>query len=238
MALLAVLCLNLAGCCPPRVATLTVSQVPWPDEEMTSYVIEDQQGNEVGNAEIIIAKEGETYVLTSAIIVSEATDEIIIRMKADDLKPISENRTLYIPPGRIIAEGIWQLNASYNASQLTLETETPMVQKEPYTVDVPEDAFAYDQVLCLLRTLPYKEDYTASYTNIIIWPNLEMPTATVTVTSRETVEAPAGSFDCHKLEVSLENVALKYYFWYGVNEPHYLIKYDNGFSIFLLTEHP
>jgi hypothetical protein len=242
LTLLFVLCITLAGCCPPGVATLTVSEIPWPDEELTSYIIQDQGGDTIGSFNMTIHKENGTYILTQQLELTieneQIEDNVIITVDATDLKPISEARTLSIPPGMIVAEGIWELNASYNAGQLTVETETPVGPEEPYTVDVAEDAFAHDQVLCLLRTPPYEDGYTASYTNIFIWPNIEMPRATITVTGRETVEVPAGSFDCYKLELSLENVPQKYYFWYGVNEPHYLVKYDNEFNIFLLTEHP
>ena len=54
VALLAICCLFFIGCCPPAAEPLTISQVPWPDDEVTSYTIEDQDGVIIGSLELAI----------------------------------------------------------------------------------------------------------------------------------------------------------------------------------------
>lgn len=50
---------------------------------------------------------------------------------------------------------------------------------------------------------------------------------------REQVKVPAGNYDCYKLEMGITGMAgvfaakYKYYFWYTVNEPHILVKYED-----------
>lgn len=50
---------------------------------------------------------------------------------------------------------------------------------------------------------------------------------------RGQVKVPAGNYDCYKLEMGIAGMAgvfaakYKYYFWYTVNEPHILVKYED-----------
>jgi hypothetical protein len=51
---------------------------------------------------------------------------------------------------------------------------------------------------------------------------------------REEVTVPAGTFDCFKLEMGVGGMAgvfaakYRYYFWYPVAEPRFLIKYESA----------
>lgn len=50
---------------------------------------------------------------------------------------------------------------------------------------------------------------------------------------RERINVPAGNYDCYKLEMGIAGMAgvfaakYKFYFWYTVNEPHILVKYED-----------
>lgn len=52
-------------------------------------------------------------------------------------------------------------------------------------------------------------------------------------TGRERVKVPAGDYDCYKLEMGIAGMVgvfaakYKYYFWYTVNAPHILVKYED-----------
>ena len=59
----------------------------------------------------------------------------------------------------------------------------------------------------------------------------------------ETVTVPAGTFECHKLEVEatsglIKRVTSKYYFWYAKDPPHHFVKYqdEDGKNITELME--
>ncbi len=216
--------------CTPQALPLTVSAIPWPDSEQTTYTIEDQQGNTVGSCQMIVEKEDDTYLLTQNYDLWEwhMTDEINMRVNADTLKPISESRIMDTAQGRI------EVTTSYSDNKLTINAITPDGEQSA-EMDVPADAYDNDEVLFLYRALPFEIGYTASYTNIVAASALK-PRVTISVTGQEMVETPAGSFDAYKLE--LEAAGATQYMWYAVETPHYLIKYDNGVTIFLLTEHP
>jgi len=228
--LLAILCLAGAGCCPSAVATLTVFQIPWPDEEVTRYTIEDQDGNAMGSGELTIEKEDDTYLLVQHfhITAEQAVQHITLSVSAADLKPVSGNQTIQMP-GMVAS-----LVTNYSNGQVSVNA-TVDGDEQSAEFDIPDDAYDNDEVFFLLRTIPLEVGYSATYTNVVPAYALT-PKATVTVVGEEEVTAPAGSFNCYKLELSAAGAVQ--YMWYGVDEPHYLIKYDNGTTILLLSEHP
>lgn len=232
LSLLTMVCLALAACGPPVVPTLTIAQIPWPDDEVTNYTIEDQDGNTIATGELTIEKGNNTYLLTQhfELTTQEAIQHITVNVSADDLKPISGNQTIQA------TEGVLDVVTTYSEGQVSV-TVSIGGDEQSATFDIPDDAYDNDEVLFLLRAIPFEVGYTASYTNVV--PSYALtPKVTVTVVGEEEVTTPAGSFNCYKLEFSVEGGTQKQYMWYGVDEPHYLIKYDNGVTIFLLTEHP
>jgi len=237
LALLLSICLALVAC-GPTVPVITVAQIPWADGETTSYAVQDSQGTELGTLNMTIQREGEHYLMPSFTMMGNTTDDITIAMNADDLKPISETRTINVPLGGALPQGLYEVRATYeDSNKVTIDADLPGDHHEgPYVFNIPADSYSNDQVWYLFRTLPFEEGYAGRYTNIIIWTNYQTPAATITVVGNETLETPAGIFDCHKLELSV--LSLTIYFWYGVEAPHYLVKYQKGDTILLLTEHP
>ena len=235
--LLVIVCLALFGC-GPTTPTITVHQIPWPDDETISYAVQDSQGTELGTLNMTIRREGDIYLMTSCMVMGNSTDEITIAMNADDLKPISETRTINVPPGGALPQGLYEVRATYeDSNKVTIEADLPDNQHQgPYAFDIPADSYANDQVWYLFRTLPFAEGYAGRYTNIIVWTNYQTPAATITIVGNETVETPVGSFNCHKLELSVLNITI--HFWCSVDPPHYLVKYQKADNILLLTEHP
>jgi hypothetical protein len=232
LAIMLVVCLALAGC---EGEELEVSEIPWAGSEATSYVIQTHDGTELGSANISISQNTDTYTLTCCQIVGQTTDDIVMAVEAHSLKPVSETRTLSIPPGGQIAEGIWEITANYSAGKLVVEANTPQGHQGPAEAELPQDAYANDEILFLLfRALPFAEGYSARFSNVVIWPNVQIPKCTISVIGKEKVETLTGSLETWKLELSVAGG--KQYFWYAVEKPNYLVKYDNGNIIFLLQE--
>lgn len=234
MALLLCICLALVAC-GPTVPVITVAQIPWADSEMTYYVVKDTQGTELGTLNMTVQREGEHYLMTTRTVIGNTTDDITITMNANDLKPISETRTINVPLGGALPKGLYEVRAIYkDNNKVTIDAYLPGDHHEgPYEFNIPADSYSNDQVWYLFRTIPFEEDYVGRYTNIIIWTNYQTPAATITVVGNETVETPVGSFDCHKLELSVLNTTI--HFWCGVDPPHYLVKYQKGDTILLLA---
>ena len=231
-----VLCLVVLGC-GPGTPTITVAHIPWPDSEVTGYVVQTEQGTALGTFDTTISRDGNAYVMTSYTATGDMTDEVVMRLNADDLKPISETRTVYVPLGTSLPEGTYVVRTQYYEGKLILEADLPDDEHQgPFDIKIPDDSYSNDQVWYLLRTLPFEKGYRGGYTNVIIWPNLQAPSVTVTVVGTETVEAPAGTFDCHKLQLAIADTAIN--MWYAVAAPHYLIKYQKDNLLILLAELP
>jgi len=219
-----ILCPVLVGCTTKE--GIAISTIPWPDEEETRYTIQDRTGDTIGSGTLTIAKEGKTYVLGQYWEISGVKQTISIKVASDNLKPISEQQTILSPQGEI------KIDTTYAGNKLNIEAETPQ-GSQTAELDVPFDAYDNDEVLFLFRTLPFEEGYQATYTNVVA-STAQKPKVTITITGKERVEVPVGTFDCWKLEFQV--AGQKQYMWYGVDSPHYLVKYDNGQNIILLQE--
>jgi hypothetical protein len=234
--LVLVLWLAVLGC-GPNVPVITVAQIPWPDSETTYYVIQNSQGTAMGTLNTTIVRDGDKYLMLSTVVMGNTTDEAVMALNSVDLKPISEIRTIDVPAGGAIPGGIYQIMVDYHDSQITFEAYLPGDQHQgPYEFKIPADSYANDEVWYLFRALPFEEGYSGRYTNVIIWTTFQTPSTTVTVVGSETVSAPAGNFDCYKLEVTVANTSV--YVWYAKAAPHYMVKYQKGDSLILLTDSP
>ncbi|MDY6918567.1 MAG: DUF3108 domain-containing protein [Chloroflexota bacterium] len=230
LGLLAALCLTALVSCGGTPPALTVAGVPWPDDEVTQYRVEDVDGNAMGTANMTVHRDGETYLLEQSYIVADqqVIQNISVRVNADDLKPLAGTQTIETADSAIEIASIYYDNTLSVVAIVNGEQQSA-------TFDIPADTYDNDESLFLLRTIPFEVGYTASYTNAV--PSAGMfPKATLSVVAEEQVNAPAGAFDCYKLKLSATGATI--YIWYAVDPPHYLVKYDNSATVLLLTEHP
>lgn len=79
------------------------------------------------------------------------------------------------------------------------------------------------------RRLPLKEGYKATMPIFSPWSGEGVPVE-LEVQAKETVEAPAGKFECYKVHLSIGQR-----FWFSTDEHRYLVKVDAGPVNMLLT---
>lgn len=236
IALITAVGLILAGCAgepepapEPEPVSGIVSGIPWSDRELASYVIQDYEGNKIGIVGLTIAREmGDTYILKQFYGVEQQVTSILtmVKVRADNLKPVSGRVAFaHISPAPIISY-------KYEDSVLSIAITT---EDEPkHTVmDVPEDAYDDNALFFLLRAIPFKVGYTASFTNMIT-VSAQKYAVTITVVGEEEIQVPAGSFDAYKIELNMAGE--KKYLWYGKDKPHYFLKLDDGSSVIVLEE--
>lgn len=84
-----------------------------------------------------------------------------------------------------------------------------------------------EQAMHLMRRLPLAEGYEASLP-IFSPGSAKMIDVGLAVTARETVEVPAGKFECYKAEFSLGEGPSFQTFWYSTDPKHYLVKFESG----------
>jgi hypothetical protein len=215
--------LALAGCRQGATAGPSLSSVsihiPWPDHEVSEYLMLSSEGKPAGSAILSIEREGGFYLFRQTFTDEEGQliDESTLRLRAADLKPTSEDRVL------AVTGGMAQLSTRYDGGRVYIRALMPDGTEYSPTLGVPQDGYDNNEVLLLVRALPLRVDYRTAFTSIVT-ANATRPTVTVTVVGRETVEVPAGRFDSYRVEISTGNVKL--FLWYGVDEPHYLVRYE------------
>jgi len=224
LTIMLVLCFTLVSCASEK--GIAISTIPWPDNEETRYTIQGQGGNTTGSGTLTIVKEGESYILGEYWEMGEVKQITSIKVASDDLKPTSGTQTIVTPKGEV------EINTTYTGNNLKIQIETPQGSQSP-DMDVPVDAYDNDEISFLFRAIPFKQGYQATYTNVVASTG-QKPEVIITVIGKEQVEAPAGLFHCWKLELKV--AGQKQYMWYGVDSPHYWVKYDDGQNIVLLQE--
>ncbi|MBC7263338.1 MAG: DUF3108 domain-containing protein [Chloroflexi bacterium] len=200
--------------------------VPWGDQEETVYSIRDQQGNEVGTGMWMIRRTEDVYELQATFVLGEIKDEISLSMRASDLKPLRGERALSGTAND------FTLHTTYTDDRLHISAQTRDGEKSA-NLRVSADAYDNDQLLVILRALPYSDDYVARFTTVVP-TNGSQITTKLKVLGREMVETPAGTFEAYQVELNF--VSTKQWVWYAVEAPHYMVKYDNGMTVFLLVE--
>ena len=214
----------------PEPVNGIVTEIPWPDHEFSSYAIQDSDGNEIGIVGLTIAREiGNAYILKQFYGFKHQVGSLLTlaTVRADNLKPVSGILTLSdVSPAPVI-------EYSFDNSILTIKARDTEGNVKHHTIDIPEDAYDDNELLFLLRTIPFKIGYTTSFTNVIAAAT-QKHVVTITVVSEEQVQVPAGSFDAYKIELSIAGD--KKYLWYSKDELHYLLKLDDGSNLFLLEE--
>jgi hypothetical protein len=218
----------LAGCQSGSSAPATKIEVrvPWGTGDTASYVIQDQKGGQLGTSEITVNKDATGFVVHQSILIGAYKDEVNVVLRADDLKPVSGHRVIDQGKGPITVD------TKYVDQKLSINAKTPDGDKAA-DIDVPADAYDNDAALAFWRCLPYQEGYKVSYTNVTAANALKTP-VTLAVLGKERVVVPAGEIEAWK--VQLEAGQTKQSLWYAVAAPNHLVKYDNGSTVFLLSQ--
>ncbi|MBI4759471.1 MAG: DUF3108 domain-containing protein [Chloroflexi bacterium] len=218
----------LAACGAEPARALSFS-VPWPYLEQTEYVLYDKDGKEIGQTTWTITKEGETYILGEKTRIGSLHDEKLVTVQATDLKPIKSTWQRRGTPAD------FSLEAEYKGDKLIVKARTKDGDKG-VTIGVPADAYDNDEGLMMIRALPLSEGFSTAYTNVVPATASSLKLK-LKVLAKETVEAPAGTFSTHKLQMDFG--AGVQYAWYSVDEPYYLVKYQNVQSgvVFVLRRH-
>ncbi len=220
--LLVVVAVLLAACGKPA-APLPL-QAPWGDDpEYNEYVItRAADGKEVGSATINIRREGDAYVLDQRFTLGTMDDKIVMRVRADNLRPLGGTREI------VGTANDFSLTTTYSGNKLTISAKTKEGDKSA-TITVPADALDNDTVLMVFRGLPWAEGWEGTYTNVVA-ANATQTKINLKVTGKETVETPKGPVEAWHLRMTIGQQHQD--FWYGVEPPHFLVKYDNGVTVF------
>jgi hypothetical protein len=168
---------------PNSDGTIVWKEVPWTDGETAAYQVRDSQDNLLGEAIFSVYKEGNAWVFRYdySLIVDQkpVTQQVIIKVRGQDLKPISGSTTGSVQD--------LKLYSTYNEDKLAVTIKSPQGEEQTLTFDVGafHDAYDNDEALFLVRSLPLQIGYAFSYTSIV-------PTSVISTTGASWIVDTTG----------------------------------------------
>jgi len=195
--------------------------VPWTDGEEMRMVFKFQSGFVVGASSFTVnAAEANGRKIWSIRSRTFTGAQAVSRVEidAETFKPIHSfwKHTL-----------IGEADATYLPDVAELK-----VKGKDETKKINLDGTVYDneQAIQLMRRLPYAEGYKTTVRFLSSLSGMVVPVE-LEVAKRETVEVPAGKFDCFRVELNIGQT-----FWYSADTHRYLVKLEAGGAIAELAE--
>jgi len=195
--------------------------VPWTDGEEMRMIFKFQSGFVVGaSSHTVSAAEANGRRIWSVRSRTFTGAQAVSRVEVDagTFKPIHSfwKHTL-----------IGEAEATYLPDAAELK-----VKGKDETKRISLDGAVYDneQAIQLMRRLPYGEGYKTSLRFLSSLGGMVVPVE-LEVTRRETLEVPAGKFDCFRVELNIGQT-----FWYSADAHRYLVKLEVGGAIAELAE--
>jgi tetratricopeptide (TPR) repeat protein len=188
---------------------------PWVDGEEMQLDIKFPTGFKIGTA-CYRVRSGETngqkiWRLSSRLYAG-TQQASRMEVEADSFKPIHCSWKINL---------IGEADVTYLPGHALLKAAG---KDKPAEIDLSGVVYDNEEVIQLMRRLPLAADYK---TTLRIFTGLgggNVITLEAKVAGQEPVEAPAGTFDCYKVELSLVRQTL----WYSTDAHRYLVKFEGG----------
>ena len=223
--------------CPSEIESETIGtkfkDPLWKGKNTCVYDLVKNEAN-VGLASFEISKgklnDKEAYFIKMSIAAGVTTQIAKVAVRTEDLKPLRSEITTISPQGEVDVRADYSTN-----NKVTLIGKTAKAPSQKMILSLPEDAYGNEEILMLLRALPFKPGLRMQFSNFSPAVGRIYPSA-VKVLKEETVSAPAGDFECFKVESKIMVGNIIHYVWYAKAPPHYLVMYDNKEIVFKLRE--
>lgn len=206
-----------------------VGGIPWPSTEEARYRLLDGD-DELGSGVLSISTDGAktTFRQEFDSESDEFHDETTAVSDSATLTPLSVERVIDGPEG----ERRWEvtyINGTAIVSQRSEEDE------REDRLSTPSHSYDSSTDLFLWRTIDFREGYETTYVDILtaVLAKPEVISLKLRVTSKETVEVPAGEFETWRLEISSDDGDQTA--WYADTPERPLVRYDNGRQVFELV---
>ena len=147
------------------------------------------------------------------------------RLRKKDLKPLLTNKDINNQQGR------FTISACYVEDKVKMTAVTPTGQQ---SLELPLSDMTFDNeaVLMILRTLKWQEGLDSCLEGIIV-DNGQKYFAWVKILRKEKINCGLGEMDSWHVKLSFDSGTTQD-LWYGVEHPHFLIKYKNSYFMLVL----
>lgn len=213
---------------------LKLDPAPWVDGEVMRLSINTMTGMEIGTLGYIArlvdinGKQGWSIRGYQIIMANNSRQYTQVDAELDSFVPIT-GRTKN-DEGDFIA--------NYEADGINLTSVLAHGMEKTQNIKPEHIVYDNEQVLYLLRRLPLKEGFQTKFKIFSIQTGAIVD-CQINVTGKETVTAPAGTFDCYKTMLAIYSgtiKALEHKLWFSADNNRYVVKYDSGAAIMELIE--
>jgi hypothetical protein len=202
---------------------MTLGPVPWVDGERLQLDIALLAGVDIGTAEyradFIQQSSGRKIWRVGCRLLAGSQSVSSVDADAETFRPISSHWN-----HSLLGE-VW---ATYRANEVEIKrvgsSESSIIQLDGPVFDNEEAVYA-------IRRLPLQVGYKTTLPIISPLGGSGLLQIGLEVVGKETVEVPAGKFDCFKVHLSLVNQN----FWFSADAHRYIVKFEAGPAIAQLT---
>jgi hypothetical protein len=203
---------------------ITLGPIGWVDGERLQLNIALSTGMDLGTGEyradlLHLANGRQIWRVGCRMMAGPAQSVSSVDVDADTFRPISSDWK-----HSLMGEAL----ATYDVDQVRIQRPNA---KQPQIASTDGIAYDNEEAMYVMRRLPLQVGYKTTlpvFTTLGGGTRINIP---LDVTAKETVEVPAGKFECYKMHLGLVNQD----FWFSTDEHHYLVKYEAGAVVAQLT---
>jgi len=195
--------------------------VPWTDGEELRMVFKFQSGFVVGAGSYTVTRvelNGRKVWSLRSRTYTGAQSVSSVEVDEETFKPVHSFWKHSV---------IGEADATYVPAAAELKVKG---KDEAKRVNLEGTVYDNEQAIQLMRRFPYTEGYKTGLKFLVSLTGMVLPVE-LEVTRRETVEVPAGRFDCYRVELSIGQT-----FWYSTDAHRYLVKLEAGGAFAELEE--
>jgi hypothetical protein len=211
---------------PEASKDFVLGPVPWVDDEVLIHTAKLPGGLEIGrfiwiaNSITLAGKEGWRLRLLRYIGDGSNQGSSRVDVWRDNLAPISStfNHTQ-----------LGEIEVAYAADKVKMTTKG---EKEDavHEIDIDRSVYDNEEAGHLMRRLPLEVGYKTTLPIFIVFQRQVIDIG-LEVTVRETIEVPAGTFECYKIELSIQQTL-----WISTGPERYMVKFEGGGATTELTQ--
>lgn len=213
-----------------------VGEVPFAVGERLTYELRDGDGELIGSGTLSVeGGDGFIDLVQAYEGIAEGdepagTDTGRVAVNPTTLKPVRMERVIVGPANDDRYEATYDLGAAKPVVAIRSVRDGDERDSE---LDVRPHSYENESSLWLWRTLDFADDYEAQYISVNVLQRSRQ-TASLTVDGRQSITVPAGTFDTWRLQI--RNGRATRVAWINAEAPHEVVQWDNGSTVYLLTE--
>lgn len=193
---------------------LALQPIPWVDGERLQMTISLPTGLDIGSMELRadLVESGGRHVWRVGRRMGGNGDSLSsVDVDPDNFRPLASywKHTL-----------LGSASAIFKPGEMELRREG---SDEPTTIRLDKAVFDNEEVMHIMRRLPLASGYKTTLPVVTTLGGGTVLGIGVDVPKKETVETPAGTFDCFKVALDVGQT-----FWISDDEHRYLVKFDAG----------